>query len=98
MHKGNCNNCSSGEWGPRTPVPQLQERQAKINDLVAEIAIMKSKLNKALQENKKLKSLFSPEKNGRGHDKSIWCYVHAGLPGINKGYSIPRGLRFYRQA
>ena len=46
---------------------------------------MKTKLNKALQENKKLKSLFSPEKNGRGHDKSSQCNDHAELPNIIKG-------------
>ena len=39
-----------------------RQRQAKINAQAAEIANMKSELNKALQENKKLKSLFSPEK------------------------------------
>ena len=39
-----------------------RQRQAKINAQAAEIASMKSELNKALQENKKLKSLFSPEK------------------------------------
>ena len=39
-----------------------RQRQAKINAQAAEIASMKSKLNKDLQENKKLKSLFSPEK------------------------------------
>ena len=38
------------------------QRQAKINAQAAEIASMKSELNKALQENKKLKSLFNPEK------------------------------------
>ena len=39
-----------------------RQRQAKIDGQAAEITSMKSKLNKALQENKKLKSLFSPEK------------------------------------
>ena len=39
-----------------------RQRQAKIDAQAAEIASMKAKLNKALQENKKLKSLFSPEK------------------------------------
>ena len=39
-----------------------RQRQAKIDGQAAEIASMKSELNKALQENKKLKSLFSPEK------------------------------------
>ena len=39
-----------------------RQGQAKIDAQAAEIASMKSELNKALQENKKLKSLFSPEK------------------------------------
>ena len=39
-----------------------RQRQAKINAQAAEITSMKAELNKALQENKKLKSLFSPEK------------------------------------
>ena len=41
-----------------------RQKQSKINAQAAEITSMKSKLNKALQENKKLKSLFSPEING----------------------------------
>ena len=39
-----------------------RQRQAKINAQAAEITNMKAELNKALQENKQLKSLFSPEK------------------------------------
>ena len=39
-----------------------RQRQAKIDAQAAEIASMKAMLNKALQGNKKLKSLFSPEK------------------------------------
>ena len=39
-----------------------RQRQAKIDAQAAKIASMKTKLNKAVQENKKLKSLFSPEK------------------------------------
>ena len=39
-----------------------RQRQAKIDAQATEITSMKSELNKALQENKKLKSLFSPEK------------------------------------
>ena len=45
-----------------------RQRQSKIDAQASEIASMKSELNKAHQENKRLKSLFSPEKNGRGHD------------------------------
>ena len=40
----------------------LRQRQTKINAQAAEITTMKTELNKALQENKRLKSLFSPEK------------------------------------
>ena len=40
-----------------------RQRQTKINAQAAEIATMKTKLNKALQENMRLKSLFIPEKN-----------------------------------
>ena len=39
-----------------------RQRQTKIDAQAAEITTMKTKLNKALQENKRLKSLFSPEK------------------------------------
>ena len=42
-----------------------RQRQSKIDAQAAEIASMKCELNKALQENKKLKSLFSPEKLSR---------------------------------
>ena len=56
-----------------------RKRQAKINAQAAEIATMKTELDKALQENRRLKDLFSPEKNGRGHDKSGQCDDHAGV-------------------
>ena len=39
-----------------------RQRQNKIDAQAAEIAQMKTELNKALQENKQLKSLFSPDK------------------------------------
>ena len=39
-----------------------RQRQAKIDAQAAKIASKKTKLNKTLQENKTLKSLFSPEK------------------------------------
>ena len=48
-----------------------RQRQAKINAQAAEIASMKSELNKALQENKKLKSLFSPEKMVKAMTKAV---------------------------
>ena len=39
-----------------------KKRQHKIDTQAAEITTVKAKLNKALQENKKLKDLFNPEK------------------------------------
>ena len=39
-----------------------RQRQSKIDAQAAEIAHMKTELNKALQENKQLKNLFSPDK------------------------------------
>ena len=38
-------------------------RQNKIITQAAKIAMVKAELNKALQENKKLKDLFNPDKN-----------------------------------
>ena len=48
-----------------------RQRQAKIDPQAAEITSMKAKLNKALQENKKLKSLFSPEKMVEAMTKAV---------------------------
>ena len=48
-----------------------RQRQAKIDAQAAEIISMKSELNKALQENKKLKSLFSPEKMVEAMTKAV---------------------------
>ena len=39
-----------------------RRQQSKINAQAAEITAVRTQLNKALEENKKLKSLFSPEK------------------------------------
>ena len=39
-----------------------RKRQHKIGAQAAEITMVKAKLNKALEENKRLKNLFSPEK------------------------------------
>ena len=48
-----------------------RQRQAKIDAQAAEIANMKAKLNKALQENKQLKSLFSPDKMVEAMTKAV---------------------------
>ena len=47
--------------------PNSRTRQNKINAQATKITAVKFKLNMALEENKKLKDLFSPEKNGGGH-------------------------------
>ena len=73
------------------------QRQAKINAQAAKIANMKSKLNKALNENKKLKSLFNPEKMVEAMTKVVSAMTMQS-PDIIKGHSIPGGLKFYRQA
>ena len=48
-----------------------RQRQAKIDAQAAEITNMKAELNKALQENKQLKSLFSPEKIVEAMTKAV---------------------------
>ena len=48
-----------------------RQRQNKINAQAAEIAQMKTELNKALQENKQLKSLFSPDKMVEAMTKAV---------------------------
>ena len=57
-----------------------RQRQAKIDAQAAEIANMKSELNKALQENKKLKSLFSPEKMGEAMTKVVSAMTVQSCP------------------
>ena len=48
-----------------------RQRQNKIDAQAAEIAQMKTELNKALQENKQLKSLFSPDKMVEAMTKAV---------------------------
>ena len=48
-----------------------RQRQSKIDAQATEIANMKAKLNKALQENKQFKSLFSPEKMVEAMTKAV---------------------------
>ena len=48
-----------------------RQRQNKIDAQAAEIAHMKTELNKALQENKQLKSLFSPNKMVEAMTKAV---------------------------
>ena len=78
------------------PSHNSRQRQAKIDAQAAEITSMKAKLNKALQENEKLKSLFSPEKMLEAMTKAVSAMT-VQSPNINiiKGHSIPRGLKLY---
>ena len=48
-----------------------QKRQHKIDAQAAEIATVKAELNKALEENKKFKKLFSPEKMVEAMTKAV---------------------------
>ena len=48
-----------------------RQRQNKIDAQAAEIAHMKTELNKALQENKQLKNLFSPDKMVEAMTKAV---------------------------
>ena len=57
-----------------------RQRQVKIDAQTAEIASMKSELNKALQENKKLKSLFSPEKKVKAMTKVVSAMTVQSCP------------------
>ena len=57
-----------------------RQRQAKIDAQAAEIANMKAKLNKALQENKQLKSLFSPEKIVEAMTKAVSAMTMQSCP------------------
>ena len=57
-----------------------RQRQNKINAQAAEIAHMKTELNKALQENKQLKSLFSPDKMVEAMTKVVEFHDRAELP------------------
>ena len=51
--------------------PNSRQRQTKIDAQAAEIATMKTEQNKSLQENKRLKSLFSPEKMVEAMTKAV---------------------------
>ena len=63
-----------------------RQRQNKIDVQAAEIAHMKTKLNKALQENKQLKSLFSPDKVVEAMTKVVRAMtVQSCPPSSSKG-------------
>ena len=60
-------------------------RQSKINAQAAKIAAVKAKLNKALEENKKLKDLFSTEKMIEAMTKAVSAMTVQGHPKTSKG-------------
>ena len=63
-----------------------RQRQNKIDAQAAEIAQMKTELNKALQENKQLKSLFSPDKMVEAMTKAVSSMtVQSCLTSTSKG-------------
>ena len=57
-----------------------RQRQSKIDAQAAEIANMKAELNKALQENKQLKSLFSPDKVVEAMTKAVRAMTVQSCP------------------
>ena len=63
-----------------------RQRQNKIDAQAAEIAQMKTELNKALQENKQLKSLFSPDKVVEAMTKAVGAMtMQSHPPSTSKG-------------
>ena len=63
--KANVTTSAVDSWDQEHLSCSSRQRQTKIDTQAAEIATMKTELNKAPQENKRLKSLFSPEKESR---------------------------------
>ena len=62
-----------------------RKRQSKINAQTAEITAVKAELNKAPEENKKVKDLFSPEKMIEAMSKVVSVMTVQGLPKTSKG-------------
>ena len=62
-----------------------RKRQSKINAQAAEIATVKAELNKALEENRKLKDLFSTEKMIEAMTKVVSAMTMQGHPKTSKG-------------
>ena len=59
--------------------------QSKTNAPAVEITAVKTELNKVLEENKKLKSLFSPEKMVEGMSKAVSAMTMQGCLKTSKG-------------
>ena len=62
-----------------------RKRQSKIDAQTAEITAVKAELNKALEENKKLKDLFRPEKMIEAMMKVVSAMTVQGHPKTSKG-------------
>ena len=62
-----------------------RKRKHKIDAQAAEIATVKSKLNMALEENKKLKNMFSPEKMVEAMTKVASAMTMQSCPKTSKG-------------
>ena len=62
-----------------------QKRQHKINAQAAKIVTVKAKLKRVLKENKKLKSLFSPEKMVEAMTKAVSAMTMQSHPKTSKG-------------
>ena len=62
-----------------------RKRQSKINAQAAKITTVKAELNKALEENKKLKDLFSTEKMIEAMTKVVSAMTMPGLLKTSKG-------------
>ena len=75
-----------------------RREQSKIDAQAAEIATVKTELNKALEENKKIQKLVQSRKDGWGHVKSGQCHDHTGSPKNIQGHSVSRSLKLCRQA
>ena len=76
-----------------------RQRQNKINAQAAEIAQMKTELNKALQENKQLKNLFSPDKMVEAMTKVVSSMTVQSCPtSTSKGTQYQGASSFIWQA
>ena len=72
-----------------------RQRQSKIDAQAAEIAQMKTKLNKALQENKQLKNLFSQDKMVEAMTKAVSSMTVQSHPSLSpKGTQYQGALSF----
>ena len=72
-----------------------RQRKSKINAQAAEIAHMKTELDKALQENKQLKNLFSPDKMVEAMTKAVSSMTVQSCPSSSsKGTQYQGALSF----